>query len=322
MTINKPGLYLDIPEKAYHGGGLCPAPPLSSSVTKVLINQSPGHAWWEHPDLNKSKALEVEHSTKTQGAGTAIHKLILGKGRPLKVLNFDDYRTNAAKAARDAALAEGATPLLGKEMDKAEEVAEAAKRRLADTEIAHLFGEDKGDAEVTGVWQEANGIWCKMRVDWLPHAAREGGHITVVDIKTTGQSAKAEDWSRTMFEFGGDIQDALYRRGLKALLPGARRIDFVFVVIEQTAPFAVQLCRSSGETKDIAETQVALAIETWGECLKRGANLEQWPFYEGEIANIDPPVWRSMAAEQNRLRMLNRLAAMQRPLNPDTAEAA
>ncbi len=320
--IDKPGLYLDIPEKAYHGGGLCPAPPLSSSIAKVLVNQSPGHAWWEHPDLNKSKALEVEQSTKTQGTGTAVHKLILGKGRPLKVLNFDDYRTNAAKAARDNAIADGATPLLGKEMDKAEEIAEAAKRRIADTSIAHLIGAEKGDAEVTGVWQEANGIWCKMRIDWLPFAAREPGHITVIDIKTTGQSAKAEEWSRTMFEFGGDIQDALYRRGLKALLPDARKIDFVFVVIEQTAPYAVQLCRSSGETKDIAETQVALAIETWGACLKRGTNLENWPFYEGEIASIDPPVWRAMAAEQNRLRMLNRLAEMQRPLNPNTAEAA
>ena len=320
--IDKAGLYLDIPEKTYHGAGLTPAPPLSSSIAKVLVKQSPGHAWWGHPDLNKAKALEIERSKKSQNMGTAVHKLVLGKGRPLKVLNFDDYRTNAAKAARDATIADGGTPLLGKEMDRAEEIAEAARRQLADTPIAHLFGENKGDAEVTGAWQEENGIWCKMRIDWLPHAAREGGHITVVDLKTTEQSAKAEDWSRTMFEFGSDIQDALYRRGLKALLPGARKIDFVFAVIEQTAPFAVQLCRSSGETKDGAETLVALAIETWGECLKRGTSLEQWPFYEGEIADIDPPVWRSMASELAQLRMKNRLAHWQRPLDADTSKAA
>lgn len=320
--IDKAGLYLDIPEKAYHGGGLTPKPPLSSSIAKVLINQSPGHAWWEHPDLNKSKALEVEQSTKTQGMGTAIHKLILGKGRPLKVLNFDDYRTNAAKAARDNAIADGMTPLLGKEMDRAEVVAEAAKRRLADSPIAHLIGEDKGDAEVTGVWQEANGIWCKMRIDWLPHAAREVGHITVLDLKTTGQSAKADDWSRTMFDFGGDVQDALYRRGLKKLLPDARTIDFVFVVIEQDEPCAVQLCRSSGETREMAQGSVALAIETWGQCLSRGTALEHWPFYEGEIADIDPPVWRSMASELAQLRMKNRLAHWQRPLDADASQAA
>jgi len=44
--------------------------------------------------------------------------------------------------------------------------------------------------------------------------------------------------------------------------------------------------------------------------------------YEGEIADIDPLVWRSMAADQNRLRMLNRLEKWQRPLETDTSRAA
>lgn len=321
-NITEPGLYLDVAEKAYHGAGLCPRPPLSSSIAKVLVAESPGHAWWEHPDLNKAKALELERSTKSQGMGTALHKLILGKGRPFKILNFDDYKTKAAREARDAAIADGATPLLAKEIDKAEEIAEAAKRRIGKSSIAHLIGEDKGDAEVTGVWQESNGVWCKMRVDWLPHVAREGGHITVIDLKTTGQSAHEAAWSRTMFDFGGDIQSSLYRRGLHRLIPNTRSVDFVFVVVEQEPPFAVNLCRVGNEAASYADDTVKLAIKTWGELLKRGTSLDDWPFFEDEISDIDPPAWRSMAGEMLRMRMQNRLAQWQRPLNPDKAEAA
>ena len=55
---------------------------------------------------------------------------------------------------------------------------------------------------------------------------------------------------------------------------------------------------------------------------RRGTALEHWPFYEGEIADIDPPVWRSMASELAQLRMKNRLAHWQRPLDADTSKAA
>lgn len=311
--ISEPGLYIDIDEKTYHGDP-CPAPSLSSSIIKVLDAQSPGHAWWEHPRLNRSKALEIEQSTRSQGMGTVLHKLILGRGRPIKVLNFDDFRTNAAKAARDAAIESGETPILGKLMEKAEAVAEAARRRIAASRIAHLIGPELGDAEVTGIWREPNDIWCRLRLDWLPHVARQGGHIVVIDLKTTEQSANAADWQRTMFDFGGDIQAAFYIRGLRKLIADIRSIEFVFVVIEQTAPYAVSLCKVSGETFEMASETVDLAVKSWGELLKRGTNLDAWPLYEDEIVAIDPPIYRKTAAEMRRLRMLNRIAEWQRPV--------
>jgi hypothetical protein len=313
----KTGIYTDVDEKAYHSDP-CDAPSLSSSIIKILDKESPGHAWWEHPKLRPGKALELEQSTKTQGMGTVLHKLILGKGRAIKVLNFDDFRTNAAKAGRDAAIERGETPILAKKMEEAEEVAEAVRPRIAASRVGHLIGPDLGDAEVTGIWQESNGIWCRMRLDWLPTVARDGGHITVIDLKTTEQSANAADWQRTMFDFGGDIQSAFYSRGLRKLIPGVRSVDFVFVVVEQNPPNAVSLCRVSGETEEMASETVDAAIKTWGACLARGTALEHWPFYEDEITAIDPPIYRKTAAEMRRMRMLNRLAEWQRP----TATAA
>lgn len=321
-TITNPGFHFDVPERVYHGDPL-PTPSLSSSVAKTLQNESPGHAWWAHPRLNRAKALEVEKSTKTQGMGTALHRLILGKGRPLKVLNFDDYKTKAAREARDAAEAEGLTPLLAKDMDKANEVAEAAKRQLAHTDVAPLFADDAGDAEVTGAWQEANGIWCRMRIDWLPKIVMEGGHVTVVDLKTTGDSANPSEWSRKMFDFGGDIQTAFYERGLRKLVPSIKTVDFRFVVIEQNAPFAISLCRVGNQALEEARETVDLAVKMWGSCLERGTALEHWPFYDTESTHvIDPPVWRSQGGELLRMRMQNRMAAWQRPHNPDQSQAA
>lgn len=321
MTLDKPGFYLDIDEKTYHGD-CCPAPSLSSSMAKILFNQSPGHAWWAHPRFNKQKALEVEESTKAQGMGTALHKLILGKGRETKVLDYDNYRTKDAQNARDKAIADGLTPLLEKEMKEAETIAESARRQIARTDLAELIGPDKGEAEVTMVWQEDNGIWCRSRIDWLPHAAKEGGHIIVPDLKTTTTSGNPADWQRQMFDYDYDIQAAFYERGLRKLIPDVRSVDFRFVVIEQKEPYAVSLCSASGETIEHARDTVALAIDSWGALLKRGNALEDWGFYGTETHPIDPPVWRTMAGELLRMRMGQRIADWQKPHNPDMTQPA
>ncbi len=116
-----------------------------------------------------------------------------------------------------------------------------------------------------------------------------------------------------MFDFGGDIQAAFYERGLRKLIPNVRTVDFRFVVIEQTPPYALSLCRISNEALEYAKDTVGLAIRTWGELLKRGTNLEDWPFYDTETAVIDPPFWRAAGGELLRMRMLNRMAEWQRP---------
>lgn len=318
-AITKPGFYSAVPEAEYHGDP-CPVPSLSSSVTKILLNQTPGHAWWAHPRLNRSKALEVEQSTKAQQAGGVLHHLILGQGKPYRVLNFKDYRTNDAKAARDKAIEDGDTPILMHEHEAAELTATNAKKRIAASSLADVFAE--GEAEVTGVWQEDNGIWCRMRIDWLPDSARDGGHIIVPDLKTTGQSAHPAEWQRTMFDFGGDIQAAFYERGLRKLIPGVKSVEFPFVVIEQEEPNAVSFCKVGNEALEHAHETVALAIDAWGQLLKKGTQLEHWPFYADEIEVIDPPVWRSMAGELLRMRMGNRIREWQRPLNPDMTKPA
>jgi hypothetical protein len=117
-------------------------------------------------------------------------------------------------------------------------------------------------------------------------------------------------------------EDDVRLRGLRALIPGVRTVEFLFVVIEQEEPCAVNVCKVSNEGLAHARDTVELAVQSWGECLRRGTSLEHWPFYEDDVAIIDPPAWRAMGSELLRLRMKNRIAEWQRPLNPDKAQAA
>jgi hypothetical protein len=298
--ITRPGLYDEIPEAAYHLDPVEPGPSLSSSIAKLLVTRSPRHAAFEHPKINRAKALDVEAPTKAMDIGTAAHKLILGRGRDIAEIAAADYRTNAAKAARDAARAAGRVPILSDDMATIKLLAEAARDQIAGTELAGIF--DDGAAEVTGVWQDLGGIWCRMRLDWLPDAARDGGHITVVDLKTTGGSGHPDDWQRTAFDMGYDFQEAHYRRGLLRLIPNVREIKFVFAVLEQDPPYGLALNVFSRQAREEAAILIDLAHGLWGECLRRN----EWPGYPTETTHIDPPKYRSDRAEIRRLALLRR----------------
>lgn len=307
MQIDRPGIYEDVSEKDYHSDPVV-TPSLSSSIAKLMVTRSPRHAWYEHPRLNKAKALEVEAPTRAMDIGTATHKLILGKGRLIKVVNFDDYRKADARAARDAARNAGQVPILADDMKSVETLAEACRDQITGTELAGIF--DNGSAEVTMVWAEAGGVLCRSRVDWLPAAARDGGHVTVVDLKTTGGSASPEEWQRTAFDMGFDIQDAFYRRGLADLIPNVRSVQFKFLVLEQDPPYGLTVNEFSGQALYEAVELVELGIRMWGACLARN----QWPGYPIETTHMDPPKWRSERAEIRRLAMLRRFENWQRPI--------
>lgn len=313
--IKESGIYDGVPDTEYHADPV-DVPSLSSSICKLLVTRSPLHAWYEHPRLNRAKALEIETPTRAMDIGTAVHATILGQGRGVKEIVADDYRTKAAKDARDAARAAGLVPVLSADMERVTEIATAARDQLAGTELAGIF--EAGTAETTLVWRDNGGVWCRARVDWLPASAREGGHITVVDLKTTGGSASPEDWQRTAFDMGYDIQDAFYRRGLAALIPGVRSIRFKFVVLEQDPPYGLTINEFSGQALYEAVELAEAGIRMWGACVRRG----EWPGYPVETSHMDPPKWRSERAEIRKLAMNRRIENWQRPLGTDGAAPA
>lgn len=314
-TIDKPGLYDDVPDEVYHRDPV-KVPSLSSSVCKLIVGKSPRHARYAHPRLNPALLEELETPTPAMDVGTAAHKLILGKGREIKEIVADDFRTNAAKKARDDARAAGLVPILSDRMGGIRLLREAFFDQIQGTEVADLFNAGKG--EVTGVWQDLEDVWCRMRIDWLPDSARNGGHISIVDVKTTAGSAAPEDWQRNAFDMGYDTQDAFYQRALReyGLIPGVRSATMYFVVLEQEAPHGLSVHRFGGQAYAEAVALVDLGVSLWGECLR----LDKWPGYAVQTTHIDPPKWRSERSMLRKMGMERYLEIMNRPHARKAAE--
>jgi len=301
-----PGIHRDISEERYHGDP-CPEPSLSASLATILLEQSPRHAWHAHPRLNPQPPAEAPSRAMT--IGTVIHKLVLGRGRDLEVVQAADYRTAEARKVRDAARAAGKTPLLVADLEAAEATAIAVRQQLEQTEVGRLFGD--GLPEATLVWQEANGVWCRARPDFIPAATLDGGYVILLDLKTTAGSALPERWAQTGFGLGIDVQAAFYARGIRRLVPDVRSVRFIFVVIEQESPHAVSLVELSGEAEAQGAQTVETAIRTWRACLDRN----EWPAYPPTPQVIEPPPYRSTFRQFRNSTLLDALARWQAPLD-------
>lgn len=281
----------DLDEATYHGDP-CPEPSLSSSVAKLLINRSARHAQDAHPRLNPDH--RPEHNQKFD-LGSAFHTLFLRKGAEIVEIDANDYRSNAAKEARDQARAAGKIPMLKSQLTRAVAMVKAVQDQVLDhDELRIAFA--AGQPERTIIWREANGIWCRALLDWMP----EQGDA-YPDLKSTETAAHPDSWGRgVMFNNDYDIQDAWYRRGLRAL--GLSEDPYVvFVAAELDEPLHLMAThRCSPSAAALADRMVENAVDLFGWCLKN----KRWPGYAKQTAWHDAPVWREE-------RMLNREFAIQ-----------
>lgn len=274
--ITEPGIY-DLTDDEYFADP-CPAPSLSASLAKILLNKSPAHAWHGSQRLNP---YFEDTNRKEFDLGKAAHALLLGGGAKIAVIDADSYRTKAAREERDAAYAEGRTPILAAQLYEVEAMVAAARRQLA----AHHEARDAfvgGYPERTIVWR-AGEIWCRAKLDWLPPK----GAQVFYDYKTEGQDANPEVLSRTAFNLGYDVQAAFYLMGLQALRLAGPDARFRFVVQEREAPYALSVIEIGAAAMEQAKRKIAAAIDLWAECLR----TNQWPGYPAQVCHVDAPMW-------------------------------
>jgi hypothetical protein len=282
MTIDRPGIYT-ISAADYHRDP-CIEPSLSSSIAKKICLESARHAQHDHPRLNPDAAHENgEHFD----IGTAAHALLLEGAGPIAIIDAPDWRTKAAKEARDVAYAAGLTPLLAGRWADVQALVAAARVQLAQHTDggAEMFLD--GQPEQTLVWLEGD-VWCRARVDWLRPGA--------IDDFKTAESAEPDRWARQMFAYGFDLQAAWYLRGLKALTG----IDgvFRFAVIEREPPHVLSVVGLSPSSMTIGEKKVLYALDVWQRCLKAG----QWPGYPTRTCWIDLPAWEEARWLEKEMR--------------------
>lgn len=265
---------LDISADAYHADP-CPQPSLSASICRVLTTSSPAHARVAHPRLNPDYQRQEEERFDV---GTASHALLLEGEAAIQVIDAPDWRTTAAREAREEARRNRKIPLLAHVLGDVEAMVAATRAQLdlIDADPA-LFTD--GKPERTLVWEE-DGVWCRARLDWL-----RDDYAAVDDFKTTSRSANPEQWSRTIFGAGYDVQAAMYTRAVQAVAG----VDAVFrlCVQETFPPYALSVVSLAPDAMALAEAKVERAIATWRECLATGV----WPAYPRRVCWAELPGW-------------------------------
>jgi hypothetical protein len=262
-----PGIY-DIPEADYFGATYA----LSCSGAKLLLPPScPAKFFYRQDHQEYSTAFDIGH---------AAHKYALGVGGDIAEIEADDYRTKAAREARDQARAEGKVPLLAAEHQQVKEMAAA----LQSHPVAYvMFDPQDGDAEQSLFWHHpATGTPLRARLDWLPEVPMTGRPV-IVDYKTC-TSASPDEIAKAVARYGYHLQHAWYVDGFTELSGVAPA--FVFTFQEKTPPYLVNVVELDPEAVATGRRLNDRAIDIYRACVHNG----EWPGWD-DITEIALPGW-------------------------------
>lgn len=286
-TITEPGIYLDYPIANYFADP-CPRPSLTQSIAKLILNQSPAHAQYAHPRLRPVGVEQEEEHKKEKTIGDVAHKMILGRGKEVVVIDAPDWRTKIAKEMRDTAIEAGKVPILTAHATQSMLIVDAFQKFMVDHEVGPLHGK----SEVVIAWQE-DGFWFRSMIDLL---SDDG--LIVTDLKTTGMAMPPQEIGRRIDENGWDVQASMIERGLAKLLPdGAGKRTFRFISIEQNPPYGIVVNELPESVMTIGRRKLDYAIRIWCACL----DAMHFPCYPPVVNRPEIPQWaevRWMEREQ------------------------
>lgn len=283
----KPGIHLNIAAAEYFSDP-APAPSLTQSIAGVLLNRSPRHAALAHPRLNP--AYEPYEDTKFN-IGNAAHKLLIGRGKELCIVEADDWRTKAAKEERDIAHAKGQVALLAHQHRTAQAMADAFREQIhAIPDCSGAFDPAAGGSGEVVAIAEYNGIYLRTMIDWM----RDTTHLD--DLKTTGMSASPDRLPYAMADGEWDLQAAMQERILDVLDPENRgRRHHYFYLQENDDPYEVTVCELPESVMTIGRAKLDRAIAIWSDCTQQN----RWPGYARIVhAPAYPPYLEARVVEK------------------------
>lgn len=249
-------------------------PALSSSGARKLLAPSCPALYRYERDNPPSKT--------TFDFGRAAHAAVLGVGGPVCIVDADDWRTKAAREARDEAHAAGQTPLLAADFERVQAMAAALREH---PRASALLRPDSGRPEVSVFWHdERYGIDRRARFDWLPNESASGVMV-MPDYKSTA-SAEPRKFARSIFDYGYDVQAVFYTDAVRAA-GLAEHVRFVFIAQEKTAPYLTAVYELDDHALAVGRARVDEACATFAQCVKTG----QWPGYPEEVEYVSAPPW-------------------------------
>ncbi len=151
---------------------------------------------------------------------------------------------------------------------------EMAGSALDNPILKHYMADIDKVVEGTGFF-EMEGAKCKVRPDLYNS---ETG--MVLDLKTT-IDASPEEFTYSVRKYGYLFQAAFYMTGLRAM--GERPKQFVFLVVEKSAPYATACYTLDNADIEREVPRVLEACKIYGECLR----TDVWPGYSDDIKTLD-----------------------------------
>jgi hypothetical protein len=267
--ITEPGIY-EMDNETYHSHRYA----LSSSGARTIITSSPAHFRYEqdHPQPVK----------KVWDIGNAAHKLVLGNGPELRLVDYARWDSNDAKAEVAEARAAGAIPLKRGEYEQVHEMADALRRHPL---ASLLFDPEHGTPEQSLFWRdEKTGVMRRARLDWLPNPRT--GRLIIPDYKTC-VSAHPDKLQRVIEDLGYHQQDDTYRSACHALGIADADAAFVFVCQEKTAPYVITVVEVNANARRIGAARNRRALEVFARCTATG----YWPAYSDDVVSVALPPW-------------------------------
>ncbi|MBQ9563959.1 MAG: PD-(D/E)XK nuclease-like domain-containing protein, partial [Synergistaceae bacterium] len=233
----------------------------------------------------RTSKLTPSEETDCMRLGTATHCAILEPERFAEIYApapEGDKRSKAVKEAWAEIEASGRIPLSHNDF----EAIEGMKRSIMEHPLAGrwLTG---GTAELSGYWLQHvhdgslnldADILCKCRMDYVKEL---GSQYVIIDLKTTKSAEPRYFGKAAYWDYQYHISAAHYLTGMEKLR-GVRAQGFIFVTVEKTPPYAVNVFEASEEFIR-AGVEVNRELYTlFASCQSSG----NWPGYPVETKKL------------------------------------
>lgn len=240
---------------------------LSSTGARTMLQAPAKYRWGMDNPRPYKPQFEVGH---------AVHTLVLGAGGDIVLIDAKDWRSKSARDERDAAVAEGKTPLLSKEYELVLAMRDAVmKNRTA----RRFFEDDSGVPELSILWEdEATGAPLRARTDWLIPGE------TIVDLKTT-ITASHSDWERRILDYWYHLQAAWYVEAINIAYDYVP--DYHWVVVEKDPPYLTAVYGIEKKSLYVGLDLMTEAIDKYAHCLR----MDYWPGYPQQSMRAGLPQW-------------------------------
>jgi len=218
------------------------------------LNASSLKQFAKSPAHYKASLIAPEKKSTAFDIGTLVHQLVLEKTKGWAIVEGNRNSKSVKEMVETA-------KSLGKIAIKPGE--DEAILKMADSVASNYYGQylgrDADCSELAGFVEDPEtGLLLKAKFDYAP----KSGNI-LFDLKTAQDASPAKfKWSAK--DFGYDIQAVHYMHVAK--LCGLDYEQFIFVVVEKTAPYLTASYILEDETRERAEHKYRMILEQFKAC--------------------------------------------------------